>query len=106
MAVFQGTWRNAEFSAPDVDNVENEARIHPRSPQFSRRIQKLIDDCCFNVCDFDTLESYCNPWAETPEPNPNDAENAAEIPEEETTISKFGSDHVTRERDSRNGVLS
>ncbi|XP_035663676.1 bombyxin B-2 homolog [Branchiostoma floridae] len=91
----------------DVPNVDNEARLHPRSPQFSRRVRELIDDCCFNVCTFDTLESYCTPWAETPEPNLNDAEDAAEIPDGETTISaKFGSDHVTRERDSRNGVLS
>ncbi|XP_019634494.1 PREDICTED: insulin-like peptide [Branchiostoma belcheri] len=58
---------------------------------------KLIEDCCLNVCDYEYLESYCNPsprkHPRQPRKHPRQfrttPKTPRKFPTEETTMPKF-----------------
>ncbi|XP_066265115.1 insulin-like peptide isoform X2 [Branchiostoma lanceolatum] len=45
---------------------EQEAKDYMGAMPHIRRRRGLVEECCYNVCDYSQLESYCNPYTTAP----------------------------------------
>eukprot|EP00058_Branchiostoma_floridae_P008302 XP_002593790.1 hypothetical protein BRAFLDRAFT_121099 [Branchiostoma floridae] len=72
-------------ASAQVDFIsEQQAKDYMGAMPHIRRRRGLVEECCYNVCDYSQLESYCNPYTTAPatatpvrttEPQPEEAED-------------------------------